>query len=80
VTAVTLGPTSAAGDLGAAGYSVATWNTWIAQPKTVPRMASCSPTAICPYVPVASIGALPAPAEILVLNPDPSAVVLGVMA
>ena len=80
VTAVTLGPTSAAGDLGAAGYSVATWNSWIAQPKTVPRMASCSPTAICPYVPVASIGALPAPAEILVLNPDPSAVVLGVMA
>lgn len=80
VAAVTLGPTSAAGDLGAAGYSVATWNNWIAQQKTVKRPKSHSPTAICPYVPVASIGALPAPAEILVLNPDPSAVVLGVMA
>jgi hypothetical protein len=80
VNSVTVGPTSAAGDLGSAGYSVATWNTWIAQQKSVQRPKSHSANAICPYVPVAKIGALPVPAEILALNPDPSAVVLGVMA
>jgi hypothetical protein len=80
VTSLTLGPTSAAGDLGSVGFSVAAWNNWIAQKQTVTRPDSGSPTRICPYIPMASIGALPAPAEILVLNPDPTAVVLGVMA
>jgi hypothetical protein len=80
VSSLTLGPTSAAGDLGRVGFSVAAWNNWIAQKQTVARTDSGSPTRICPYVAMASIGALPAPAEILVLNPDPTAVVLGVMA
>ena len=80
VTSLKLGPTSAAGDLGNIGFSVAAWNNWIAQQKTVTRPSSGSLTRICPYVPLASVGALPAPAEILVLNPDPTAVTLGVMA
>jgi hypothetical protein len=80
VASLTLGPTSAAGDLGSAGYSQAAWNNWIAQQVTLKRPNSGSPTTICPYIPVATIGALPPPAEILVLNPDPTAVVLEVMA
>jgi hypothetical protein len=79
VTKISLGPTSKAGDLGSAGYSVATWNAWIAGKVNLKRPKSGSPTRICPAIPVASIGALPPPADILVLNPDPTAVVLGVM-
>jgi hypothetical protein len=79
VTSLTLGPTSAAGDLGSVGFSVATWQDWIAQQQTLTRPNSSNPTIICPYVPVANVGALPSPADILVLNPDPSQVVLGVM-
>ena len=79
VTKITLGPTSKAGDLGSAGYSVATWNAWIAGKVNLKRPKSGSPTRICPAIPVASIGALPPPADILVLNPDPTAVVLGAM-
>ena len=70
--------TSAAGDLGNTGFSVSAWNNWIAQKKNVKR-PNAGPARICPYVPVASIGALPDPAEILVLDPDPKAVVLEVM-
>jgi predicted phage baseplate assembly protein len=79
VKKLTLGPTSAAGDLGSGGWSVAAWNSWILQQKTLARPDPHSATHICPYIPVAQIGALPAPADILVLNPDPSAVILGVM-
>jgi len=46
----------------------------------IKRPPSGSPTRICAYTPVASPGALPKPAEILVLDPDPASVVLGVMA
>jgi predicted phage baseplate assembly protein len=70
--------TSAAGDLGSAGFSVSTWNNWIAQKRNVKR-PNAGPARICPYVPLAGIGALPDPAEILVLDPDPKAVVLEVM-
>jgi len=80
VNSVTVGDTSAAGDLGSAGYSVATWQNWIQQQQIVKRTNSGSPTAICPYTPIANIGALPQPAEILVLSPIPSDVVLEVMA
>jgi len=79
VTKLTLGPTSDAGDLGSAGYSIATWNAWIAGQVSLNRPNSGSPTRICPFIPVASVGALPSPADILVLNPDPNAVVLGAM-
>jgi len=50
----------------------------------IQRAHSGSATRICAYTPVVSHlvgpGALPLPAEILVLDPDPSSVVLGVMA
>jgi hypothetical protein len=70
--------TSAAGDIGSAAYSVSAYNNWIAQKKHVKRRHAGA-LRICPYVPVAAPMALPNPAEILVLDPDPAAVVLGVM-
>jgi hypothetical protein len=72
---------SAAGDLvGAAnGFSVAAWNRWIAQSVTVPRLSSSSTSAISAYLPTANTQTLPSPAELLVLSPDPSSVVLGLM-
>jgi hypothetical protein len=74
--------TSTAGDLGQAGYSVAALNTWLQQqiPGGLPRPSSASSSWICPYIPQPQIGALPLPAEILVLHPDPKQVVLKVMA
>jgi len=75
--------TSSAGDLaGQAGaFTISKLNTWLTQQlKTpLPRPASDLSTRICPYLPVANLLSLPQPAEILVLDPDPSAVVLGVM-
>lgn len=73
VTKLQVVATSAAGDLGSAAYSVSAYNNWIAKKQVVQRKYA-GPTRICPYVPVATIGALPQPAEILVLDPDPSAV------
>jgi uncharacterized phage protein gp47/JayE len=78
VTRLRAEQTSAAGDLGSAGYSLSAYNNWLAQPKVVQRKHA-GPTRICPYVPIATPGALPQPAEILVLDPDPAAVVLEVM-
>jgi hypothetical protein len=79
VTDLKVVATSSAGDIGSAAISVSAWNNWIAQKQTVPRV-SAGPARICPYVPMPSVGAfLPPPAEILVLDPDPSAVVLEVM-
>jgi Baseplate J-like protein len=78
VTSVKAGPTSSAGDLGSAGYSVSAYNNWISQQQSVTRKYA-GPTRICPYIPVATIGGLPQPAEILVIDPDPSKIVLGVM-
>ena len=79
VTSVQVVATSAAGDLGSAAFSVSAWNNWIAQKKHLKR-PHAGPTRICPYVPVARIGKLPKPAEILVLDPDPTQVVLEAMA
>jgi hypothetical protein len=81
VTSLTPVCTSTAGDLGGAGYSVAALNTWL-QSQIIgglPRPASNSPTWICPYIPQPQIGALPFPAEILVIHPDPAQTVLTVM-
>jgi hypothetical protein len=78
VTGLTAGPTSSAGDLGTS-FSVSAWNNWIAQWVSVTRPNAGS-TRICPYVPIATAGALPAPAEILVLDPRPNSVNLAVMA
>jgi hypothetical protein len=75
------GVTSAAGDLAgfAGGFSLSNLNNWLAQQVSIPRPFSDSPTRICPFLPVASVGSLPQPAEILVLDPNPASVVLGVM-
>jgi hypothetical protein len=79
VTQLKVVATSAAGDIGSAAISVSAWNNWIAQKKTVPRVLAGA-ARICPYVPMPSVSSLlPPPAEILVLDPDPSAVVLEVM-
>ena len=74
--------TSPAGDIGSAGYSVAAYNTWIGKALTtpLPRPSTGAPNRICPYIPSAAPGTqLPQPAEILVLDPDPAHVKLGVM-
>jgi hypothetical protein len=71
--------TSRAGDLSSQGaFTLSGLNNWLTQKVTLPR-PSDSPTRICPYLPVANPLSLPLPAEILVLDPDPSQVILGVM-
>jgi hypothetical protein len=80
VTALTLGPTSKAGDLGSGQWSTFAYTQWLSQQVTLVRPPSGSPTRICAYLPVATPDALPSPAEILVLDPDPKKVVLGVLA
>jgi Baseplate J-like protein len=80
VTALTLGATSAAGDLGSTQWSTYAYNQWLSQQVTLERPASGSPTRICAYLPVATPGELPAAAEILVLDPDPNTLVLGALA
>jgi hypothetical protein len=73
---------SFAGDLAgfSSGFSVSNWNDWIAQLVIggVPRPRSPA-NGIAAFLPVANTQFLPLPAEILVLDPDPGSVVLGVM-
>jgi hypothetical protein len=73
--------TSAAGDLASrpGGLTVTQLNAWLAQQVTLARPASDSPQRICAYLPLPNLTALPQPAEILVLHPDPRQVTLGVM-
>ena len=74
--------TSSAGDIGSGGYSISAYNKWIGQALTtpLPRPSSGAPGSICAYIPRATTGtALPLPAEILVLDPNPANVSLGVM-
>ncbi len=81
VTGLQTTGTSAAGDLASqpGGFSVSNLNRWKTQQVKLPRPYSDSPTRICPYLPVPSLDALPQPAEILILDPDPNQVVLGEM-
>lgn len=79
VTSLTLGPTSDAGDLASEGWSVSAYNDWLVGQKTLDRPHPPSPTRICPYLPVADPLGLPSPAEILVLDPNPKNVALGVL-
>jgi len=78
VKQVKVGLTSSAGDITGTNWSLAAYQTWQSQPVTLTRPSS-GHLSICPYLPVANPNGLPQPAEILVLNPDPNAVVLGVM-
>jgi hypothetical protein len=80
VTKVEAGATSAAGDLSSGAWSVSAYNSWLSQQVSLTRPPSSSPTRICPYLPLANPDTLPYAAEILVLDPNPKNVVLGVMA
>ncbi len=81
VKGITPGLSSTAGDLAGLsnGFSLSTWNSWAAQQISVPRTYTDSANIIPAHVPVASTQSLPLPAEILVLDPRPGSVVLGVM-
>jgi hypothetical protein len=80
VKSLTVGATSAAGDLSSGNWSVYAYNQWSASPITLNRPSSGSYMRICPAIPVASPDSPPQPAEILVLDPDPKSIALGVMA
>jgi hypothetical protein len=69
------------GDLSslAGGFSVSNWNSWMSQQVSVPRPNLDTGMRICPYLPVAGVQSLPLPAEIIVIDPDPKSVSLGVM-
>ncbi len=54
-------------------------NQWMAQSITLNRPFADTPNLLCAFVPVASATAMPQPAEILVIDPQPGAIVLGVM-
>jgi hypothetical protein len=72
---------SSSGDIGSAAYSVAAYYAWQAT-LIVPQLSRpCTQASngICAYIPVPSLTQPPAAAEILVLDPDPSNVVLGTM-
>jgi predicted phage baseplate assembly protein len=79
VTNLKVGATSAAGDISAGAWSVSAYNSWLSQQVSLPRPFSDSPTRICPHLPIAEPSALPAAAEILVLDPNPKSVVLGML-
>jgi hypothetical protein len=80
VTKLEVGLTSAAGDLSSGSWSVSAYNTWLSQQVTLTRPLSSSPTRICAYLPLANPDKLPDAAEILVLDPNPKNLVVGVMA
>lgn len=78
VRQIKAGLTSSAGDITGSNWSLLAYQNWQSRPVTLARAASgCN--RICPYVPIVNPSGLPQPAEILVLNPDPNAVALGVM-
>jgi hypothetical protein len=76
VTALTLGATSAGGDLTSGNYSLAAYIAWSSQAVSLPRLPSGSLSRICPYLPIANPTALPCPADILVLDPRPNGAIL----
>jgi predicted phage baseplate assembly protein len=80
VTSLLPGKTSKAGDLDSSGWSTYAYQQWLTQHVKLDRPGSSSPTRICAYLPVASPDKLPVPAEILVLDPNPKSVTLGVLA
>ena len=83
VKGLNAGDTSSAGDLASiqGSYSTSAYIAWLLG-KVVPPPSRpiSSGLVICPYVPVASNTAIPLPAEILVIDPDPTQVALGDMA
>jgi predicted phage baseplate assembly protein len=58
VTNLAVGPTSSAGDITGGAWSLAAYSNWIAQPVTLIRPNSGSPTRICPDPNAVSLGAM----------------------
>ena len=81
VTAVYIVASSTGGDLAGMsnGYTLSNWNSWMAQQVTVPRPNANFGNLIYGYLPTANSQSLPLPAEIMVLDPNPTSVILGVM-
>ena len=79
VTGLTVGPTSSAGDLASGGWSVSAYNNWLVGQVTLDRPDPGTPTRICPYLPVANPNVPSWPAEIIVLDPNPKSIALGVL-
>ena len=83
VTGLTRGDySSQGGDIGQAGSpTVSQWNLWLAGQlnPALHRPYKDPPNGLCCYLPVASPLSPPQPAEILVLDPRPTGIVLGVM-
>jgi hypothetical protein len=83
VTSLSATASSTAGDLASEGatFSLSRYTAWLGQSVSVSRPvpAPGSPPRICAYVPVAISQGLPQAAEILVLDPTPGQVVLGIM-
>jgi hypothetical protein len=81
VSPPTVVATSQAGDIGSAAFSVAAYYAWSLNAISPPLERPCTTgnNGICPFVPVPSLAAQPSPGEILVLDPNPSNVVLGTM-
>jgi hypothetical protein len=79
VRGLTLGPTSSAGDLASEGWSLSAYNDWLVGYVTLDRPNPPTPSRICPYLPVANPDGPPSPAEILVIDPNPNNIVLGVL-
>jgi predicted phage baseplate assembly protein len=79
VTRLWVVATSRGGDIGSGSFSISAYNAWIARQLTAKLPRPTSKGRICPYVPLASPGNLPNPAEILVLDPNPVNVKLGAM-
>lgn len=79
VSKLKVGATSKAGDITTGAWSVSAYYNWLSQQVSLPRPYSDTPTRICPYLPIADPDKLPLPAEILVLDPNPKSVVLGML-
>jgi hypothetical protein len=79
VKTLAVGSTSQAGDITGGNYSLAAYTNWFTKLVTLNRLSGGASQRICPYVPIASTSGLPQPAEILVLDPDPKNLVLGVL-
>jgi hypothetical protein len=82
VTSLTRGDSSQGGDISQIkAPTVSQWNQWYAVQPPAPLVPPSpdTPSRLCASLPVASQTSLPQPAEILVLDPRPTGVVLGVM-
>jgi hypothetical protein len=81
VTGLTRGISSTGGDLAnLGGYAtISVLDNWMAQQIILNRPFADPPSRLCAFLPVADPHALPQPAEILVLDPDPAKIALEIM-